>query len=145
MVYYPTWDGEMVALNYETCQVQWTISVADIITKATRGSIPVAIQSLIAAVSLQGALLVAVSRGTSALLDTVQINSHPLALITMSPTIYQGRVLIGGSSFEEAAAAFVPGYKCCSFEGNFAAYDFDQTSSKFKMAWNIPTLPAGQG
>ncbi|KAK5019654.1 hypothetical protein LTR16_000371 [Cryomyces antarcticus] len=160
MVYYPTWDGEMVALDYETCQVQWTISAADIITKVTQSSVPVAIQSLIAAVSrtspqvdgnvlyfatVQGALLVAVNRGTGALLDTVQVNSHPLALVTMSPTVYQGRVFIGGSSFEEVAAAFVPGYKCCSFEGNFAAYDFDQASSKFKMAWNVPTLPAGQG
>jgi len=63
----------------------------------------------------------------------------------MSPTAYNGRVFIGAASFEEVAIDIIPNYPCCSFIGNIAALDFDQTSSKFKVAWNVSMLPAGQG
>ncbi len=64
------------------------------------------------------ALLVAVNRKTGAVLATKQINSHPVACITQAPTFYNGRIYVGSSSREESAIT-VPGYKCCSFIGNF--------------------------
>ena len=49
--------------------------------------------------------------------------SHPAAIITQSATIFDGVVYVGVSSLEEAIAAFVPGYICCSFRGSMAALD----------------------
>lgn len=31
IAYYPTWDGDFVALNYKTCQVVWNYNVTSLI------------------------------------------------------------------------------------------------------------------
>lgn len=158
MVYYPTWSGQFVALNYKTCVALWNISVADIIndyapvTSLQKSVLQVASRSspqidgeVLYFTTIVNALLVAVDLHSGALLATLQINPHPLSILTMSPTVYNGRIFIGASSFEEAAADFVPDYPCCSFLGNMAAIDFDKSSAKFNVAWNVSMLPSGQG
>jgi hypothetical protein len=128
-VYYPTWNGSLVALDYTTCQVLWEISVTDIVTNLAP------ISQLQADVSfpmsrtgpqvdgdvlyfgtLIHALVVAVNRLTGQTLGVIQINSHPVAIVTQSPTFYNGVLFIGSSSIEEDAA-LEPGYVCCSFVG----------------------------
>jgi outer membrane protein assembly factor BamB len=62
----------------------------------------------------------------------------------MSPTVYNGNIFIGASSQEESASVD-PGYVCCDFVGNFAAFTFDRPTKKFKQLWNLNTLPLGKG
>lgn len=50
------------------------------------------------------------------------IESHPLARITGSPTLHDGRLYVPTSSYEEAQGAD-PQYACCTFRGSVTALD----------------------
>lgn len=155
-VYYPTWNGSFVALDYLRCQILWEINVTAII--ASYSPITALQMDLMHPVSrtspqfdgdilffgtLANALLVAVNRLTGEALGMVQVNPHPVAVITMSPTLYNGKIFIGSSSYE-ANATPLPGYVCCTFVGNFAAFTFDPLTSKFQVLWNITMIPEAQ-
>lgn len=139
---YPTANASFVALNYVTCSVQWQINVTDVVHKLApltalqlNATLPFSrtssqIDGNVLYFGTQShALLLAVNLATSATLDVVQINSHELAIVTMSPTAYDGVVYVGAASQEEVAS-LLPisfGYKCCSFIGTFMAVKFDTT------------------
>jgi outer membrane protein assembly factor BamB len=159
IVYYPTWNGSFIALDYTTCSVQWQINVTDIIVKyaplnalQTPGLLidPVSRTSpqidgnILYFGTVTHALLVAVDRITGRVLSKIQINSHPVACITQAPTVYNGHIFVGSSSREESAAG-QPGYQCCSFAGNFMSLRFDRLLNIFTVNWNIPTVPSNQG
>ena len=95
--------------------------------------------------TLTHALLFAVNVNTGIILGSIQISPHPLSILSMSPTVYNGRVLIAASSQEELAARLVANYKCCSFVGNMAALTFDRLSGQFNVAWNVSMLPDPAG
>ncbi|KAK4978314.1 hypothetical protein LTR66_004505 [Elasticomyces elasticus] len=158
IAYYPTWNGLLVALHYETCRVQWQINVTELII----GFAPLSLAQQLTSSpvsrtspqidgevlyfgTLNHALLFAVDINTGTTLGSIQINPHPLAVLTMSPTVYNGLVLIGAASQEEVAAGTIPGYQCCSFVGNMAALAFDPSSGQFNVAWNISMLPDPPG
>ncbi|OCK76367.1 Quino protein alcohol dehydrogenase-like protein [Lepidopterella palustris CBS 459.81] len=158
VVYYPTWSGLFVALNYVTCTVQWEVNVTDIITgfapltaTQTAVTIPVSRTSpqvdgdVLYFATQTHALLIAVNRLSGKILGMIQINEHPLAISTTSPTVYNGTVFVGASSAEESAADLVPGYQCCSFIGNMAAFKFDDHTGSFHLVWNLNTLPEPRG
>lgn len=158
IAYYPTWGGNFVALNYKTCGVAWNISVVDIITNyapvtatqekvlqvASRSS-PQIDGNVLYFTTIIHALLVAVDLHTGTVLSAIQLHSHPLAQLTMSPTVYNRRIFIGTASFEEVAVEEVPGYQCCSFIGSMTGVDFDKSANNFTVAWDVPMLPSGQG
>jgi outer membrane protein assembly factor BamB len=157
IVYYPTANGSFYALNIATCQFEWQLDVAKIISDFAPLSALTKTYSLaIARTSPQidgnvlyfatqaSALLVAVDLTTGAYLGAVQINNHPLAISTLSPTVYGGKVFVGTSSHEDAASNDAT-YKCCTFVGNFAAYTFNRKTKKFTLVWEVHTLPLGQG
>jgi outer membrane protein assembly factor BamB len=152
-VFFPTWNGSFVALDYITCQVLWRINVTDIIsgyapiTELQRNySIPVSRTSpqldneVLYFGTITHALVIAVNRFTGRTLGITQINPHPLASVTMSPTLYNGILFVGASSTEEVPDA-VPGYTCCSFVGNFLATTFHSSNGKFEVLWNVPMIP----
>ena len=51
-----------------------------------------------------------------------KVDDHPLARITGSPTLYNGRLYVPVSSYEEAQGAD-PQYACCTFRGSVSALD----------------------
>jgi outer membrane protein assembly factor BamB len=153
IVFYPTWDGSFVALDYITCQVLWQINVFDIISgyapitelqrnysKAVSRTSPQLDDKVLYFGTNMHALIVAVNRFTGTTLGIIQINPHPLASATMSPTLYDGILFAGASSSEEAADG-IPGYTCCSFVGNFLAMTFDSSNGKFEVLWNVSMIP----
>jgi len=158
--YYPTWSGLLVALDYTTCRISWQINVTAIITdyapllpeqsvaRPMSRTSPQLDKGVLYFATLAHALLVAVDARSGSLLDRINLNPHPLAVITMSPTLYNGRLFVGVSSQEETAANFVPGYPCCSFVGNMVGVDFDRVTRKLAVSWNTPMIPdadAAQG
>lgn len=158
VVYYPTWGGLLVALNYKTCVTQWQLNVTALVTAfapltATQKAVAAPVSRTSPQIengvlyfgTLAHALLFAVRADTGVVLGSIQINPHPLAVLTMSPTAYNGRIFIGASSQEETAADAVPGYACCTFVGNMAALTFDTSSNHFTVAWNISMLPSPAG
>jgi hypothetical protein len=159
IAYYPTWSGVFVALNYKTCKVKWQINVTEIIydyapvTQLQNQFIaPVARTSpqiddkagVIYFGTLTHSLLIAADLKNGEILDKIQTHPHELAIVTQSPTLYQGRLIVGTSSMEVSAAA-IPTYPCCSFVGTVAAFTFDMEAKKFAVAWNMTTLPEPYG
>jgi len=153
IVFYPTWNGSFVALDYINCQVLWQMNVLDIISGyapitelqrnfsvAISRTSPQLDNEVIYFGTNMHALIVAVNRFTGKTLGTIQINPHPLAAVTMSPTLYNGILFVGAASSEEAADA-LPGYTCCSFVGNFLAMTFDSSNGKFNVLWNVSMIP----
>src|SRR5439155_15721500 len=69
-----------------------------------------------------GANVYALDAATGRELWSRAIDSHPLARVTGSPTLYQGRLFVPVSSIEETAAG-QQGYQCCTFRGSLSALD----------------------
>jgi outer membrane protein assembly factor BamB len=153
IAYYPTWGGLLVALEYATCTTIWSINITAIITDfkpVTQGvvslqarSTPVVDGDILYIGTLAQALLLAISKQSGAVLDTLQVDSHPYAILTQSPTFYNGLLYIGTSSDEEAAAAEVPQYQCCSHAGSMNAVAFQE--NRLSLVWTTPMIPSGSG
>lgn len=91
--------------------------------------------SLLAIKSSHGATLYGVQRSTGRLMWKTQLDTHSLSMVTQSPVIYDGRIYVGITSLEEAAARLP--YKCCSFRGSMLAVDL-QTG---KILWKTYMIP----
>lgn len=179
MAYFPTSNGLFVAMNYKSCETKWSINVTSIVldyaplspdqrivlSPISRTSPQIAGDVLYFG-TYANALIVAVDRGSGKTLGIVQVNAHPLAIITMSPTLFNVKtgkgnsmkqmLFVGASSAEEFASAVVPGYQCCSFVGlntntgvqnanllqvgNMVGLAFDKASG-FTKLWDVPMIP----
>lgn len=67
-----------------------------------------------------GSWLMGINAATGALEWKTQLDAHPMAQTTSSPTVYGTTAYIGVSSLEEQAAA-TSGYPCCTFRGSVVA------------------------
>eukprot|EP00884_Botryococcus_braunii_P020101 jgi/Botrbrau1/6775/Bobra.0057s0011.1 len=63
------------------------------------------------------------------------VEAHPLAIVTMSPTIYHGGVYFGVASLEEAIQEPL----CCSFKGSAQKLDLYTG----ELLWKFVTVPDG--
>jgi outer membrane protein assembly factor BamB len=160
IAYYPTWDGSLVALDYQSCEVKWKINVSAIIESfapistdqkvvtvpVSRTSPQVDVDNHVLYFGTQThALIVAADLHSGKTLAVAKVNPHQLALVTTSPTFYRGMLFVGASSLEELAVQDIPGYNCCSFVGNAMALIFDRQANKFSTIWNRSMLPSGAG
>ena len=154
IAYYVTWSGAFVALNYTSCRLLWQTNVTRIIlsyravdatiitfVRPASRTTPVMEGNALFIGTQANALLLALDKKDGTLIDTVQISKHPVAIITQSPTIWQGRVLVGSSSAEELAAAIIPGYVCCSFIASMNAFTFE--NNRFEPLWSQDMIPLG--
>ncbi len=85
----------------------------------------------------------AVDAATGLKLWARQVDDHPLARITGSPTLDQGRLYVAVSSYEEAQGAS-PDYECCTFRGSLSALDA-RTGAVAWKTWTIDTPPKPRG
>ena len=118
MVYYPTWNGLMVAFNWKTCNTVWEYDVTQLINNFGQSKVQqkLLFQAARTSPAIDGdtlyfgtqpnALLVALNKNTGEEIAHVQTNKHPFAVLTMSPTVYNGKVYIGVASREEAVFLF---------------------------------------
>ena len=154
VAYYPTWGGLLVALDYHKCKVLWQTNITQIIqsykpvsaavlsvAKAASRTTPVLDGNALILGTIANALLLAVDRHSGKLIDKIQISDHPVGIVTMSPTVWQGRIFVGASSQEEAAVVTIPGYVCCSFIGNMQALALEH--GHFTSVWKQDMIPAG--
>ena len=154
VAYFPTWGGLLVALDYARCKVLWETNVTDIVLSYK--SAPEAILSIALPVSrttpvldkgvlflgtLANALLIAVDQRDGKMIDRIQLSDHPVGILTMSPTVWNGIVFIGTSSQEEITTAYIPGYVCCSFIGSMNGLAFKR--NRFRLLWSQTMVPAG--
>lgn len=78
----------------------------------------------------------ALDADTGALLWSDHPEPHPLARITGSPALHDGRLYVPMSSGEESAGA-QPNYPCCTFRGSVIAYD----AASGRRVWQAFTMP----
>jgi polyvinyl alcohol dehydrogenase (cytochrome) len=70
------------------------------------------------------------------LLWKTKVDDFPVAGITSSPVVYNGRLYLGVKSGEEAAGAS-PDYECCRFRGSVVALD----AATGRVVWKTYTIP----
>ena len=147
-VYVPDWAGNLYAVDKQTGAVKWTASIpaasGSFLDKAratpavTEDKVIVGTQGGILFGGGQGAKLLAFDKNTGALVWSTQVDPHFAAIITQSPTVFDGRVYVGVASQEEALAAFVPGY-VLSFRGSMLALDLTSGA----ILWKTMMAPPG--
>lgn len=154
--YFPTWGGDLVALKYSTCEVIWQTDLSAIIQnfdrsgttgsalgKASRTT-PVTDGEVLYLGTQSKCLLLAIDIHTGAFLDALELHTHPWAIVTQSPTIYNGVIYSGVSSMEEATILFDTTWVCCSFKATMNAVVFQDGKLQFLWTqWMIPQSLSG--
>lgn len=154
IAYYVTWSGAFIALDYTSCSVLWQTNVTDIIlsyqpvdatilsvVRLVSRTTPMMENNTLFIGTQANALLLAIDKTDGSLIDKVQISKHPIAIITQSPTVWQGSLFVGSSSLEELAADRIPGYVCCSFIATMNAFTLE--NDRFKLLWSHDMIPFG--
>ncbi len=83
----------------------------------------------------QKAQAYALDAATGTQLWKVHVEEHPAAMITGSPVLYEGRLYVPDSSYEEVTGAS-PKYECCKFRGALSALD----AATGKVIWKTYTI-----
>ena len=78
----------------------------------------------------------ALNADTGELLWKVNVEPHPLAVVTGSPTVYEDRLYVPVSSREEAAGGSL-NYPCCTFRGSIVALD----AATGRQIWKTYAIP----
>ncbi|CAI2166897.1 5737_t:CDS:10 [Funneliformis geosporum] len=152
-VYFPDWAGWIYSANARTGMINWKYKVSE--KYLPQPADPKAISRDTFAIDPTEQLIIfgtqnAIEGGSGYVIaidlkgDLVWItliDDHPLAVITQSPTIYNGGVYIGVSSVEEGVASNRPGYVCCTFQGSFAKLNL----TTGQILWKTLMLPYNHG
>lgn len=146
-VYVPDFGGKLFSVDRETGAENWSINIGDYnglsaagpfgagggISRATPA---VHGNSLIlgdqGGREFAGASVMSVNKNTGALNWITKVEHHPAALVTQSAVVHGNTVYVGVASNDEAYAAFIPGYPCCSFRGSVSALDANTGDVKWK-------------
>jgi polyvinyl alcohol dehydrogenase (cytochrome) len=137
-VYIPAENGYVYSLNAQTGCVYWSfeakgaIRAAITIAKLNRPGPP----RYAAYFADQRANVYAVDAATGELIWTQLADPFPIARITGSPVVYEGRLYVGVSAAENVNAARLF-YECCTFRGSLVAYD----AATGKLIWRSYTIP----
>jgi polyvinyl alcohol dehydrogenase (cytochrome) len=149
-VYFPDWGGYLDKVDAKTGAVVWARKLSsygfnDDPALFARSS-PAVVGNTLYLGDQAGytgtprpAHVFAVDTRTGDLLWATVINENPFSIVTQSPVVTGGVVYVGTASAEEADAAFIPGYVCCTFRGSFSALD----AKTGKELWRTYTVPLG--
>jgi polyvinyl alcohol dehydrogenase (cytochrome) len=142
-IYFPDWGGNLNKVDRETGEIIWSVSVGSLIganfsfcriTPTLVGN-KVIIGTQVG--DLPGARVIAVNKNTGAAIWSTVVEEHFASIITSSPMVHANSIYVGVSSLEEALAAFIPGYVCCSFRGSLVKLDAKTGS----IIWKTYTAP----
>jgi polyvinyl alcohol dehydrogenase (cytochrome) len=110
--------GMVYALQADTGCIEWTYQAGAPVREAV-ATAPHGDRHAVLFGDLTGTFY-ALEAETGRLLWKKRIEEHEAALLTGSPTVYQGNVYVGVASWEETRA-INPAYPCCSFRGSVVA------------------------
>ncbi|HEV3331317.1 MAG TPA: PQQ-binding-like beta-propeller repeat protein [Bryobacteraceae bacterium] len=129
--------GKVYSLSAATGCVHWFFDAGSTVRSAVNvGRVQTASGPLYAAFFGDArAFTYAVDAATGKLLWKTKVDDYPLAGITSSPALYNGRLYVGVKSGEEAAGAS-PDYECCRFRGSLVALD----AVTGKQVWKTYTI-----
>ncbi|HZJ30284.1 MAG TPA: PQQ-binding-like beta-propeller repeat protein [Vicinamibacterales bacterium] len=136
-VYVGSQNGTVYALDARSGCVRWTFAAAGGVRTA------VTLSSGIAYFGDTAANVYAVDAQTGVARWRKSVEQHPLARITGSVTVHDGRLYVPTSSYEESQGAD-PQYPCCTFRGSVTALDAGTGAVAWKT-YMIPEEPKRRG
>jgi polyvinyl alcohol dehydrogenase (cytochrome) len=143
VVYVTDWGGKISALDAGSGALIWQQSVATLVglpgTVVSRTAPAVSGNSVVFGTQ-KGAWLVSVDKRTGAPNWATQLDTHPLAIITQSPTIYDGVVYDGVASTEENGVDCGASVNACYFRGSEHAVDLASGAN----IWTTYTITSAQ-
>jgi polyvinyl alcohol dehydrogenase (cytochrome) len=129
-------NGTVYALNAKTGCIYWTFSASGGVRTAIAVSPPRASLPALVYFGDTAANAYALNADTGAVLWVRKVDDHPFARITGSPTLYEDRLYVPVSSYEEAQGAN-PQYPCCTFRGSVSALD----AASGRVIWKTYMFP----
>jgi polyvinyl alcohol dehydrogenase (cytochrome) len=75
---------------------------------------------------------------------TLKVDTHPNAVITGAPAVYDGRLYVPTSGVGEESRGQDPNYACCSFRGSVSAIDIRNGELRWK-SYAIQAEPRSRG
>jgi len=148
-VYFPDWSGNLFAVKKDSGQLIWSHKISEYdgvegaisrVSPAVDGNQVIIGDILNSKQVHNGANVISVDRQTGTIQWMTQVDTHPAAIITGSPVVFDGMVYIGISSSEETLA-LNPAYPCCSFRGSIVALD----EKSGAMLWKTFDMPDNGG
>src|SRR5216684_6675491 len=148
-VYFPDWGGNLFAVKKDSGQLIWSHKISEYdgvegaisrVSPAVDGNQVIVGDILNSRQVHNGANVISVDRQTGVIQWITQVETHPAAIITGSPVIFNGMIYIGVSSSEETLA-LNPAYPCCSFRGSIVALD----EKSGAMLWKTFDMPDNGG
>lgn len=115
-------NGTVYALDAATGCVRWTFAAAGGVRTSLTVGPATAASPAVVYFGDTAANVYALDAETGHALWTRQVDEHPLARVTGSPTLHDGHLYVPMSSYEEAQGAD-PQYECCTFRGSVSALD----------------------
>jgi polyvinyl alcohol dehydrogenase (cytochrome) len=136
-VFVGSWGGKVYSLNANTGCIHWFFDAGNGVRSAVSiGQIRAGgAQRYAAFFGDQGGNAYAVDATTGALIWKTRVDDFPVARVSGSPTLYEGRLYVPVASGEEASGA-VPTYECCKFRGSIVALD----AATGKQVWKTYTI-----
>ncbi len=148
-VYFPDWGGNLFAIENKSGRLIWSHQISEYngvpgstsrVSPALDGD-QVIIGDILSSNQVHnGANVISVDRKTGKRRWITQVDSHPAAIITGSPVVFDGVVYVGVSSSEEALATN-PAYPCCTFRGSVVALD----AKTGELLWQTYDMPDNGG
>lgn len=142
VVYVTDWGGKISALSASKGAVIWQDTIAGLtgVPGAVSRTSPAVSGDSVVFGTQAGGMLVSVNKNTGALNWKRQLDSHPLAIVTASPTIYNGVVYDGVASVEENGVNCDASLNACYFRGSAVAVDLATGT----VIWKTYTISAAQ-
>jgi polyvinyl alcohol dehydrogenase (cytochrome) len=136
-------NGTVYSLDAKSGCIYWTFTA----TSGVRTALAFGPQSTAGRYAVYfgdtGANVYALDASSGRELWSRELDAHPHARITGSPSLYQGRLFVPVASIEETAAG-QQGYECCTFRGSLNALDA-QTGEILWRTFTVPEpRPAGR-
>jgi polyvinyl alcohol dehydrogenase (cytochrome) len=123
-------NGTVYSLDAKRGCIHWTFSAAGGVRTA------ISVRDGVAYFGDTSAHAYALNADTGAVVWSRKVDDHPLARITGSPALFEGRLYVPVSSYEESQGAD-PQYPCCTFRGSVVALE----ASTGTVAWKTRTIP----
>src|SRR6266403_6129120 len=144
-IYFPDWGGNLFAVKKNSGRLIWSHKISDYndvggsvsrVSPAVDGDQLIIGDILSPTQAHNGANVISVDRNKGTLRWITHVESHPAAIITGSPVVFDGIVYVGVSSNEENLAEN-PAYPCCTFRGSVVALD----AKTGAMLWKTFVVP----
>jgi polyvinyl alcohol dehydrogenase (cytochrome) len=125
-------NGTVYSLDAKTGCVHWTFPAGG----GVRTAVTISDDGTTVYFGDTAANAYALDAATGKTIWTRKVDEHPLARITGTPTLHNGRLYVPVASYEEAQGAD-PQYECCTFRGSVSALDA-RTGS---VVWKTSMIP----